>query len=59
MTIIDIREFKKESGNIPRKSFSCKSCMWFRFVESVYRFDKGFKCLHPKKGLSEKCPKTM
>lgn len=58
MTIVDIRGFRKESkGGL--KSFNCKSCMWFRFVESVYRFDKGFKCLHPKKGLSEKCPKTM
>lgn len=58
MTIVDIRGFRKESkGGL--KFFNCKSCLWFRFVESVYRFDKGFKCLHPKKGLSEKCPKTI
>jgi len=58
-TITNIRALKKRSSDTPFRFFGCKSCMWFRFVESLYKFDKGYKCLHPQRGLSERCPKTM
>mgnify|MGYP001022923809 CR=1 FL=1 len=34
----------------------CEDCIWYQYTQPIYRFDHGYRCVHPERGLSEDCP---